>query len=408
MIAWLFPAALAGLLAVAGPILVHLLHRQQARRIVVPTVRFVRASELSSARLRRVADPWLLVIRAAIVACAALALARPLVLNDARRAGWSDRIARVVLVDASASARQHIDDAQLDAEVSGGTPATVIETTNLRSGVRRAIAWLNASPPARREIVILSDFQAGTISNRDVEQVPPGIGLRLVQAGATSAAGEGRTIDVLDGERRLDGRLELGDSTTSLVYEARAAALDGLTIQAPPAQAAGVARLLRVVRAAGAVAPSAQEPIVIRFPGASSAGEVARSTEGWASGAAHRLLRSPEIRGIDVRVSHASGALIVDVKADPTSLEAALVVKAALDARLDPRSFDDLEPRRIDEATLTRWSRPPGAADASAWRQTDESDGRWLWALALALLIVEGMVRKSSGAASQAREQHAA
>ena len=408
MIVWLFPAALAGLVAVAGPVLVHLLHRQQARRVIVPTIRFVRAGELSAGRLRRLADPWLLLIRIAIVACAALALARPLLLNDARRAGWSDRIARVVLVDASDSARPHVDAAQLDAEMSGGHPATVIETSDLRRGLRRAVAWLDDSPPARREIVVLSDFQAGTISETDVEQVPTDIGLRLVQSPAAPAAAEGRTIELLDRERRLAGRLELGDAATSVAYEGRTAALDGLIIQAPPAQAAGVARLLRVVQAAGAVAPSAEEPIVIRFPGASPSGDLEGSAGEGMSAAAHRLLRSPEIRGIDVRVSHGSGALIVDVHADPASLEAALVVKAALDARHDPGAFGELEPRRIDVATLTRWSRPPGPADAGAWRQTDESDGRWLWALALALLVVETFVRRSPGSINRARERHAA
>ena len=407
MIVWLLPAALVGLVAVAGPLLVHLLHRQQARRTVIPTVRFVRASDMSSARLRRLTDPWLLMVRAAIVACAALALARPLLLNDARTAGWSDRIARVVLVDASDSARPHIGDAQVDAEVAGGSPATVIETSDLPDGLRRAAAWLDAAPPARREIVILSDFQAGAISTTDIEQVPSAIGLRLVRTVGTSAT-DGATIDVLAGDRRLAARLQLGERGTSVVYETGAAALDGLTIQAPPAAAADVDRLLRVVRAAGAVAPSADEPIVIRFPGASSSPDGSRSGEEWAAGAAHRLLRSPAVRGIEVAVSHASGPLVVDVNADPASLEAALVVKAALDARRDPRSLEEAEPRRIDEAVLMRWSRPPGAADTGAWRQTDESDGRWLWALALGLLIVEGLLRRSSGSADQARERHAA
>jgi hypothetical protein len=408
MIVWLLPAALVGLVAVAGPLLVHLLHRQQARRTVIPTVRFVRASELSSARVRRLTDPWVLVVRVAIVACAVLALARPLLLNDLRRAGWSDRIARVVLVDASDSARPHIGDAQVDAEVAGGSPATVIHTPDLPDGLRRAVAWLDVAPPARREIVILSDFQTGSISNTDVGHVPSRIGLRLVRTAMTPAADEGSAFEVLDRERRLGARLQLGERATSVVYETGTAAMDGLTIHAPRAAAADVDMLLRVVRTAGAVAPSASEPIVVRFPGAPPAANVDGSAGAWTAGAAHSLLRSPEIRGIDVAVSHPSGALVVDVDADPGSLDAALVVKAALDARRDPRSLEEVEPRRIDEAVLTGWSRPPGTADPNTWRQTDESDGRWLWALALALLIVEALLRRSTGSAHQAREPHAA
>ena len=41
---WLVPAALAGLVLVAGPLALHLLTRHQARRLPFPTIRFVQPS----------------------------------------------------------------------------------------------------------------------------------------------------------------------------------------------------------------------------------------------------------------------------------------------------------------------------------------------------------------------------
>ena len=87
---WLLPAAFVGLLALAGPLLVHLLRRQRARTLVVPTVRFIPGLDQSIVRLRTPADGWLLLLRMAIVASAALALARPLLLTDARAAAWDE------------------------------------------------------------------------------------------------------------------------------------------------------------------------------------------------------------------------------------------------------------------------------------------------------------------------------
>jgi hypothetical protein len=407
---WLFPAALAGLLAVAGPVLVHLLRRQRARRIVVPSVRFVRASDLSAVRLRRPSDPWLLALRAAIVASAALALARPLLLTDARVAGWSARTARAVIVDTSASAGPHVDRARVDAEIATGDPAVTIDTAHLATGLRRAAAWLAESPPARREIVVFSDFQAGALDAGAVAQVPADIGLRFSPVDPAAVAVQAPTLSVLDGSRTLHARLSLAPETTAVAYDIAGAALDGLEIQAPLAQSAGVASLVRVVAAAGAVAPSPAQPIVIRFAGADGAGEAvaAAPANDWTAAAADRLLRSPDVAGVHLRVASAKGALVVDVDADPGSVEAARVVKAALDARHDTTSMLEREPRRIDDATLAAWSRPAGPADATAWRHTDESDGRWFWALALVLLLIEAIVRRAPAPAAQARETHAA
>jgi hypothetical protein len=51
------------------------------------------------------------------------------------------------------------------------------------------------------------------------------------------------------------------------------------------------------------------------------------------------------------------------------------------------------EPRRIPAATLAAWSRPPRPdLDAPI---SDERDRRWLWALSLALIGLESLMRRS-------------
>ena len=58
MIAWLQPAALIGLLALAGPILIHLLRRQRAPRVLFPSLRFVRPTRTAAVRLRVPSGPF--------------------------------------------------------------------------------------------------------------------------------------------------------------------------------------------------------------------------------------------------------------------------------------------------------------------------------------------------------------
>jgi hypothetical protein len=253
--------------------------------------------------------------------------------------------------------------------------------------------------------VVFSDFQAGALDAEAVAQVPADIGLRFSPVDPAAVAVQAPTLSVLDGSRTLHARLSLAPETTAVAYDIAGAALDGLEIQS-----ASVASLVRVVAAAGAVAPSPAQPIVIRFAGVDGAGEAVAAVPAndWTAAAADRLLRSPDVAGVHLRVAPAKGALVVAVDADPGSVEAARVVKAALDARHDTTSMLEREPRRIDDATLAAWSRPAGPADATAWRHTDESDGRWFWALALVLLLIEAIVRRAPAPAAQARETHAA
>jgi hypothetical protein len=120
------------------------------------------------------------------------------------------------------------------------------------------------------------------------------------------------------------------------------------------------------------------------------------------------LLREADRNDLPISVTPDASALVVDVNAAPGSPEAAAALKTALDARPDPRGLTEQEIGRIPEATLSAWTREPGAADTAAWRQSEESDGRWLWLAALVLLGVETFVRRSRAAAAQEVDARAA
>src|SRR3954462_5020244 len=167
MMQWLNPWALAGLLAVGVPLLIHLLGRQRAQPLRFPTLRFLGASRLVPTRRKRITDLPLLIIRMLIVAAAAIALAQPWLDTAARRAArqtaTARTLSRAVILDPSASMSSTAngappaDSARKVAALStsGGSIATTIETDRPATAIDGAAAWLSLQP-GRRELVIVS------------------------------------------------------------------------------------------------------------------------------------------------------------------------------------------------------------------------------------------------------------
>jgi hypothetical protein len=391
---WLHPTVLIGLIALAIPIAIHLLRRRHARRMVVPTVRFIQASDRSAVRLRRISDPLLLLIRAGIIASAVLALARPLWLTNARIAAWGGRTARAVIVDSSESATPAANRDVIAAELSRARPGRSLETPDLTLGVRRAAAWLAGAPPVRREIVLVSDFQRGSIDERSLANVPKGIGIRFVRMkdGVDPPAMNG--IAVLDRDGSVAVLPAIEGSGTRVEYSRRSIQSSGLRIFAPSGDE-GSSSLWRIVATAGAYAPDAEQPMTIHFDAAASTPATDLRAGDWTFGAAQRLLRATSHLRIPIQAFPSQGSLVVHAQVDPKSLAAARVVQAALDSRVPLERFQESEPERIDDTTLAGWSREPAAPDATQWRQTDESDGRWMWTAALLLLALESHLRRS-------------
>ncbi|MBI1842801.1 MAG: BatA domain-containing protein, partial [Verrucomicrobia bacterium] len=74
---FLNPIMLAGLSAIAIPILIHLLNRRKFQKVVWAAMRFLQLSVEKNQRRMEIEDMILLVLRCLLVALIALALARP-------------------------------------------------------------------------------------------------------------------------------------------------------------------------------------------------------------------------------------------------------------------------------------------------------------------------------------------
>ncbi|HVJ28068.1 MAG TPA: BatA domain-containing protein [Vicinamibacterales bacterium] len=404
---WLLPAALAGLAAVVAPLIIHLLRRQRARTVVIPTVRFIPAVDQSVVRIRRPADLALLLVRMAVIALAALALARPLVLTPSRAAGWADRIARVTVVDISNPSAAPLANEAAAAELASATFSHRIDTTELAPALRQGSAWLNGAPPARRELVVISDFRLGAIDESLVRGVPDTIGLRLVPVRSKQdtirdiAAGSSLGPEVV-----FRTRVRIDAETTSATFSTGPGAIEGLTLLVAPEDQAEAAKLLRVVGHAGARAPSSSQPIVVRFTGGAPLSPPEKQTQQqWATAAALRLLKQTDANSLPVTAGvGGDGTLLVDVNAAPGTLTAAEALKTVLDAREDPEQLSQQEIALVPTEKLEALGRPAPPADTSAWQRTDESDGRWLWLAALVLLGVEAWIRRGPASAVTAPE----
>lgn len=402
MIAWLQPAALVLLAAAAAPVLIHLLHRQRARRVVVPSLRFVPGRSESAVRLRSLSDPWLLLLRMSIVACAALAVARPLLLTDARQRAWQERSAVAIVAVPDTSA-----DEAIRAQREGAHVSTVILAPRISEGLQHAAAWLAAAPPAKREIVVVGNLRHDAISAADVVHVPNGVGIRFVHAGAdTPASSVTRTVLTGDGSRVQVTTVD-GESTAVTLTSADED-VRGLRLLVAAADAPHAAALLRVVSRAGVFAPTEERPLAVRFAGGEPLPPSAVPPAPWTFGAAARVLAWSRESGIAVHVRPAGEGLAVEADVAPGSPEAAEVLAAALEATADPGALRQLETERIPDATLRAWTRDPQPPPAGAWRNAGESDGRWLWGVALTLLTAEGLLRRRRTAQPVSEPAHAA
>ena len=96
-------AVLAAGLALFVPYLVHLLTRRTPRRLVFPTVRFIRKAEASHSTLFRLRDILLLLVRTAFVALLVLTFLKPVLRAQASKGGDSGRRTAIIVLDQSLS-----------------------------------------------------------------------------------------------------------------------------------------------------------------------------------------------------------------------------------------------------------------------------------------------------------------
>lgn len=414
---WLVPGAFAALALLAGPVIVHLLARRHARRLIFPATHFVRAAQSAAVRLRRPSDGGLLLLRLTIVAAAVFAAARPLVLSPWRLAHWNARVSRAVIVDTSRGLSSPGVAAQLaDREMRDVFASIQINTTSVADALARAAQWLGGVPPSRREIVIVSDFQAGTLDGSDVTAIPMDVGIRFVRAGiqpatrrVTSAPVEGWRGGVWQAATSIDAR----STRVSWTRTGSAGLPSWVAVSASAADRDAADRALRAAASLGVPAGDNSRRIVVRFAGAdppSRPGEPVRSS--WIAAAALALQPNDLTAGVaPLAVSERDGAMIVDAALPASALAAPAIVRAATLA-VRPAAIVDpqIEVATVSDADLARWRRDAGPVTRSAIPVADDSDARWLWLVALILLGLESRVRRirrQSPASSTDGEVHA-
>ena len=242
-LSFLTPLFLAGLLALAVPIIVHLIHRERRDVVPFPSLMFLQRIPYRSVRRQRLRHLWLLFLRCLAVALLAAAFARPfferraatgtspigarelvILLDRSYSMGYGDRWTKAV-----AAARSAIDGIAGDdratlvlfdasAEASGQPTSdkaslhAALGRAKLGSGATRyepALALAQKlsieSERPRREVVLISDFQrVGWEGHEDVK-LPQGTALTTVNV----ASGETSNVAVLNVDFKrevVDGR----------------------------------------------------------------------------------------------------------------------------------------------------------------------------------------------------------
>ena len=445
---WQNAWAFAGLLALAVPLAIHLLGRRTARIRKFPSLRFVTASHPISTRRTRPTDIPLLIVRMAILASAVVALARPLFVTEGRERELGRALTRAIIVDTGASMRRPArgtrsaesarDAARRRAQELAGeaSSSAIIETVTPADGLAGGVAWL-ATRTARREIVIVSDFQTNAIDRADLAVVPPEIGIDLaridvatdsgpidVPARVSGASGVARIRPTSEGvtvEWSRRGPGAAGDAAEPVILTA--------TSERASAEAARAAALATV-----ADRPTPDRPIAVVYRGFEGRDALVRDAKSVDSAwhgdvlaslrrdsslaAVARSIEVPRDSGFDgsnrtafVVVSRSrSGVplvvatrgtvagrdrLLLFFQGDAGSLASAALIAAAVEATATTPPATELDPTAIPDATLSAWRRPAARATLQeAGGDGSASDGRWFWIVALLLLALETWMRR--------------
>jgi hypothetical protein len=381
---WLQPLALWALATLAIPILIHLLVRQRGRRLLFPSLRFVRATGLAAIRRRAISDWLLLSVRLAALACAVAALAGPVLLTSSRRETWNRRIARAIV--------------ELPAAREGGlvegsfASATFNADWRVGDAVRDAVAWLERQPPAAREIVVVGAPRVGQIRERDIAAIPSEVGIRFVAVPAGDAESRlslAAAADNGDGIKPYRLQVDVGAAGTRVAFEAATSGVaPDIMARAAASEQHLADAVLKSVLAEGLLVDTAPDRhLSIIFEGAlesETAGLIAPANQAWMRGALERM------RGLTG--GERQGRLIVRAGVRPVEVSALETVARIVHATF-AADVDTFERTSIPDATLKRWSRRPGETAADR-RPGDEADRRWLWAAALVLLALEYVLRR--------------
>lgn len=461
---WLNPWAWIGLVAIGVPIAIHLLTRAQPRPQPFPTLRFLGRATTTAVRRRVLRDRALLAVRVAIVAAIVAACAQPSFRTSAGLAAGATSLRRAVVIDTSdrfgrisTNGRPAIDIARERAahlDPPAQTSVT-IDVDRLPEGLARATTWLLARG-GRREIVVLSNFRRGALAPSDIAGVPSDIGVRLVKidtAPATWFMGPDERV----GTRVWMPRVTLEPDRTVVAWNASSVSAgprDDIRVLAGPAEGARVAAAVAAAGTMGvpAVPDPDLHPIAVVLPGATGRAVILSAAtaidQPWMFSTIERLRHDAALaeactgtvadRSVPARTPplaviarDRSGSPLLEAGRIPGSTDASaphlpvvpnlllvahsdnsLFVSALLASipRTNASAFGDLEPVTVTPEELATWQRPtpatptPGTASGQS---SEDSDGRWFWLAALALLALEGWMRRTRRAAPPSEVTHA-
>ncbi len=435
---WLNPVALFALAAVAAPILIHILIQRRAERLPFPTLRFLQPTRLASLRLHLLEDLLLLAIRMAVIAVAVAALAGPLFVTAARRQAWDRRIVRAVVTDEGSPRSAALLSGGKAAPLSDVPPflEKTFDSGSLPDGIRRAVLWLDAAPPARREIVVSSPLPIGSITSADIAGIPAGIGIRFERAGTLPAT---RTVDagrlLTPGAVRARQVTLSADATSvrdTAVSDPMVWPVDVVSSKEdrPSLDAALAAVLSQRVwagppdRRARLVLASVAQPRVEMAQALRLAmSDAALIQQPWMADAALRIARDPDVRAAAARVSAGSAdarfvaapwqtlvsaadgrplivvagspnRLVVVSAAPATDLMTPLLLRSIANAMATGTDLQRAEVVPISDAQVQQWSRPSASIASPRIENMDQDDRRWLWLAVLCLLGLEMWIRR--------------
>ena len=438
---WLHPLAWLAAAAIAVPILVHLLARRRAERIPFPTLRFIQRTRLPAMRRRAIEDLALLAVRAAIVILAVAACAGPLLVTSVRQAGWQARLVRAVVVaepptQSFGERRRNSPDQRTREGGSSpiedaGQPVVAsreFETRALPDGIRRAVAWLETAPPARRELVVAAPLTIGSLNSADLAAVPGDVGIRFVRAGHLPAGGSVEASPLVTATGVLR-RLVTLDGAGTGVHEERGTTSSGWPIEIiapPPLQRTADAALVAVLSVRVRVTPPDRRArlVFLEGPDIGTAGSATPIHVPWIGDAVARIARDAALQeeaaripsgfpdgpvarppwhviaraadgGPLVAAAASSDTLLVVSTARAGDLVVPTLLRAVAIGLAPEEDLSAAEILPIADSQLRAWSRAPRPLSAPRPENVERDDRRWLWGAVLLLIGVETVQRRS-------------
>ena len=248
---FLVPAFLAGLAALAVPVLLHLRHRDRETPQKFPSLMFLDRLPIRTSQQRRITDWPLLLLRALALVLLVLAFARPF-LRERRVAGGTRQAARTVIVlldrslsmshrdvwpaavDSARRVINSIDQGDRVAVVLFDDEAEIVQPlttdraialgalakarpgaagTRYAAGLRAARQLVADDAAERVEVVVISDLQRSGISGVAGLELPASFVVRTAPAGAANRMNA--RVGAVDARRaERDGRQQVSIRTT--------------------------------------------------------------------------------------------------------------------------------------------------------------------------------------------------